>query len=319
MTQGGFNDFSVGQFVEFLRDRLASAYAESPTAETAFLALSASDPAQWSPPAEVIARFARQLDPVTLGRFKIAIGEAITLARPELIPVAAVRDLIYTVALVQGADALVPTARALGMAELWGEDLRRLQEDLLMVLKGMAGTRAAYEAARLLVGYPSFPDELLLDALDVMIVDPAIRWDSSLVQMEDRLLVACRRDRGFSRRLKFFAEGSMHRLSDIDIAAGLKELTIADRQRADHRHPIGKLMQALVNHVTGPFHVVIKDSRYWLASRAANTRVSWDVPSELALFLSDRRDRRSSEARPDEFKALLSDLEEPQEDLDDAA
>lgn len=257
-----YDGYSSDDFHTLLRGELVSYYEALGTRQERLFYFEGQDPFALGLPAEAIAALYWALKPEARARMEIGLLDLLG-TRAETLSGEILKQLIFAVGSIQRDDLLRPLIRTLAQRREDPSNRRPLFVATTSVVKGFRRSSTALAAARLLVGVPDYPTDLVYDMLDVLIGDRDRLWSDAVIELSGKMVSDYRPSayRAIVARLFETAQEIAMHIPIGDVADGLNRLIapnvdrVLQHSRSPMRDPVGILIASLVLDNGAPFQV----------------------------------------------------------------
>lgn len=260
-------DFSPTDFAALVSEELEAYYRSLGSRFERLFYFPGHDPFRHESPADAIAALYWGLP--KSARRNMTLGLIDVLAtRMELVSTEVLNQVVLSIGLIHQVELLDPLVRIVGQRSDDADSLHKIFSSSVAVVIGFGPVHPALEAARDLVNFESFPDDLVYDVLEFLVRDPVVGWSETVIQLLPRMVADYRPDE-YSRikeRLSFVAAEIGSRVGLKGIVKGLVELIDGDSDElfqhrfVPRRDPLGILLTGLFLERDAPFRLVHRQS-----------------------------------------------------------
>lgn len=188
--------------------------------------------------------------------------------RMELVRTDVLNQVVLSIGLIHQVELLKPLVRVVGQRSDHIDDLHKIFSSTVAVAVGFGPVHPALEAARELVNFESFPDDLVYDVLEFLVRDPITPWNDSVIQLLPRMEADYRPDEyiRIKQRLAFVASEIGSRVGLKGLVNGLIELVdgevdeLVKHRFLPRRDPLGMLLAEIFLEHDAPFQIVRRQS-----------------------------------------------------------
>ena len=266
-------DFSPTDFATLVAAELGAYYEARGTRFEKLFYFPGQDPFRHESPADAIATLYWGLSKSAKQNMTQGLVDVLA-TRMELVRVEVLNQVILSIGLIHQADLLNPLVRVIGQRFDPAETLHEVFSHTVAVIAGFGPVHTALDAARRLVNFESFPDDLVYDVLEFLIRDPMQLWSKSVMELLPRM-DADYRPHEYSRvknRLSFVAEEIGARAGLSYVVEGVLELIASDvddlfqHRFVPRRDPLGILLSELFLELDAPFKLMRRQSGHLMLS-----------------------------------------------------
>jgi hypothetical protein len=286
-----YASFTSMQFANLFIEKLSEHYQSAGPQNQSLFYFEGQSPFSYHLPSEALAELYWSLAPAVRPKMVDGLFDAMG-SRLEMVPTAALTNLVAAVGLIHRQELIAPMIHLIGQRASDTPDIRPVYHMAIMVLNGFEFLSFVLEAAKDLIGFKSFPNDLVYDVFELLLHDPNRRWsqhflellprlnhDASLANLETRVVP----------RLQDTAREIAERVSVGEVGKGLQELLEIDwndldaRPLAERHDPIGLLAARLFVDDDAPFHLSLTGHLKALRLVSRDGLRSWVVPKSSVL------------------------------------